>query len=146
MFFGCFLIVTNPRAVKVFHPCQKGTPTPRSLKCIDPEKAPGTDRLPAEGYKTFWDEHLVWLVPLTMHLIMELFRCHREEKSLNLYQNSYSKRYQRRSDGFLKGRFIGKNSTLIDITIDNSAEQQPPGLLLFNDFKVFRLTPVVICY
>ena len=77
---------------------------------------------------------------------MELFRCHREEKSLNLYQNSYSKTYQQRSDGFLKGRFIGKNSTLTDITIDNAAEQQPPGLLLFIDFKVFRLTPVVICY
>ena len=78
-----------------------------------------------------------------MHLIMELFRCHRKEKSLNLYQNSYSKTYQQRSNGFLKGRFIGKNSTLIDITIDNAVEQQIPGLLLFIDF---RLTPVVICY
>ena len=35
---------------------RKGTLTPRSLKGIDPEKAPGTDRLPAEGYKFFWDE------------------------------------------------------------------------------------------
>ena len=35
-------------------PIRKGTP--RSLKGIDSEKAPGTDRLPAEGYKTFWDE------------------------------------------------------------------------------------------
>ena len=70
-----------------------------------------------------------------MHLIKELFRCHREEKSLNLYQNSYSKTYQQRSDGFVKGRFIRKDSTLINIIIDNAAEQQIPRLLLFIDFK-----------
>ena len=54
-----------------------------ALKDMDPENAPGTDSFPSEFCKTFGtNKHLVCLVPM----IRELFRYHRDEKSLKLHQ------------------------------------------------------------
>ena len=60
------------------------------LKDMDPAKSPGTDGLPAEFYKTFWDElaYFSLIIALQYLMIRELFRYQRDEKSLNLYQKA----------------------------------------------------------
>ena len=54
---------------------------------MDPEKAPGTDGLSAEVYKTFWDELVFSLISaFTYAYDRETLSVSQRRESLNVYQ------------------------------------------------------------
>ena len=57
------------------------------------------------------------------------------EAIANRLKNVLPKLINSDKTGFLKGRFIGENITLIDGVINHTAARNIPGLLIFLDFK-----------
>ena len=139
-----------------------------ALKDMASEKTPGTNGLPAEFYKTFWDvlspilitafnytqrRRIIKLMPkkdADPHFIKKwrpliFLNCDYQivlKAIANRIKKSDSKIINNEQTGFLKDIFFfWENIRLIDSIINYAPQQHIPGLLLFIDFE----NRVVIC-
>ena len=110
-------------------------------------KTPGSDGLPAEFYKVFWNDIADFkLIPkkdaepyfIKNWRPISLLNCDYKiaaKAIANRFKHVLPNLIDNDQTGFLKGRFIGENIRLVDGIIKFAAAKNLPGLLLFLDFE-----------
>lgn len=125
---------------------------------MERNKTPGSDGLPAEFYKVFWNDisdlflnsinyayrigqlsvtqrrGIIKLIPKKKRLLNCDYKI-AAKAIANRFKQVIPNIISHDQTGFLKGRFIGENIRLIDGIIKHTAAKNIPGLLLFLDFE-----------